>query len=136
VTEVNRQDNLLLELNKAQASLKAAHACAALALWDDAVSRAYAAAFHLASALLFSVGAEARSRRDVPRLLLAHFVGPGLLPRALSKQYAVLERLHEDVEDVRGLPIDEECATEALDHAQALDQLVRGHLSHQGLRVA
>jgi len=136
VTEANRQDNLLLELNKGAASLKAAHACAALSLWDDTVSRAYAAACHWASALLFSVGVEARSRRGLSQLLLTHFVAPGLMPRVLSRHYVELDRLHEDVDEGWGPPVDGEDAREALDHAQAIEQFVRDHLSHQGLRVA
>ena len=60
-------------------ALQAASALLQLGLHNDAVSRAYYAAFHYARALLLLEGLEPKTHRGVVALLLEHYESPGRL---------------------------------------------------------
>ncbi|MBI2895099.1 MAG: HEPN domain-containing protein [Deltaproteobacteria bacterium] len=83
---------------KARAALEEARALARLDMWDGAVSRAYYAAFHAATAALVSQGVEARTHAGTHDLFFRHLVAPGRLPRALSKDLAALQRYREQAD--------------------------------------
>lgn len=61
MTGENRKENLAIEVEKADASLRAADLCLHAGLFDDAVSRAYYAAFHMVQAVLLTLGLESRT---------------------------------------------------------------------------
>ncbi len=85
MTPPNRRENARREAALGDDALQAAEALLGLALPNDAVSRAYYAAFHYARALLLSGGLEPRTHRGVFSLLEEHFEKTGQLsPAALS----------------------------------------------------
>jgi uncharacterized protein (UPF0332 family) len=98
VTDENRRTNVTLELAKGQNALHAARLCADAGLWDDAVSRAYYAAFHHVQALLFSAGLEARSHTGTHHLFHLHLVRPGHVPARLGKLLAGLQKYREQAD--------------------------------------
>jgi len=73
VTEANRRDNARNEAALGDDALRAADALLGLGLPNDAVSRAYYAAFHYARALLLTEGLEPKTHRGVVDLLIEHF---------------------------------------------------------------
>jgi len=90
MTGANRAANARAEAALGDDALQAATALFALGLHNDAVSRAYYAAFHYARALLLLDGLEPKSHRGLVALLLEHYEKPGRLePGAVS----VLARL-------------------------------------------
>jgi len=132
VTEENRRSNLEAELERGNASLRAAEALLGLALWDDAVSRAYYAAFHHVQALLFSEGLEARSHTGTHDLLFQHFVRHGYLPARLAKLFAGLQRYREQADYSRLFRFDEQGAREEVERAGEICRTVRDLLSARG----
>lgn len=82
----NQRENALREAALGEDALRAAEALLALGLHNDAISRAYYAAFHFARALLLLEGLEPKSHRGVFALLQRHFEATGRLSRdALSR---------------------------------------------------
>ena len=85
MTEANRLANARSEAARGDDALRAASALVELGLHNDAVSRAYYAAFHYARALLLVAGLEPKTHRGVVSLLLEHYEKPGRLePGAVS----------------------------------------------------
>ena len=70
----NARANAEAEMKRARESLRAAEVLLREALYADAVSDAYYAAFHAVRALLFSVGEEPRSHRGALHLFNIRFV--------------------------------------------------------------
>ena len=85
MTEANRVTNARAEAALGDDALRAANALLQLGLHNDAVSRAYYAAFHYARALLLLEGLEPKTHRGVVALLLERYERPGRLePGAVS----------------------------------------------------
>jgi uncharacterized protein (UPF0332 family) len=80
--------SVALELERARSSLEAARVLLEAGLRADAVSRAYYAMFHAASALLASVGRAARTHDGLRALVAEHFVRPGLLAPEHARAFA------------------------------------------------
>src|SRR3954464_12254312 len=66
-------------IRRAHQALDAARLLNEKAFHADAVSRAYYAAFHAATALLGSIGVSAKTHDGVKSLVAQHFVRPGAL---------------------------------------------------------
>lgn len=73
MTNDNRRRNIAAELLRSRECLLAARALVDQRLGNDAVSRAYYAAYHVARALLLTLGLEARTHAGLARLLKLHF---------------------------------------------------------------
>jgi uncharacterized protein (UPF0332 family) len=118
MTGENRKFNAQVELDKARAALRAARALADLGLWDDAVSRAYYAAFHAANALLLSEGILARTHAGTHDLLFQNFVVPGIVERAVSKDLAALQRYREQADYSSSIRFDATTGGEEVSRAE------------------
>lgn len=132
MTQENRHRNIELEVEKGEASFKAAELCLQAALWDDAVSRAYYAALHYAEALLLTEGLEARSHHGVHDLLYLHFVRPGRAPARLSKLFAGLQKYREEADYARAFRFTEQGAREELENTREIRDFVRKALVDGG----
>lgn len=120
MTEQNRAENLLLELQKGADAMKAARLCLGAGLWDDAVSRAYYAAFHHVTALLLKEGLEARTHAGVHDLLYLHFVRSGRFPSSEAKLFSGLQRFREQADYARAYRFDEAGARAEVTNAGAI----------------
>jgi len=87
----NRRDNAAREAAVGDDALRAAEALLALGLHNDAVSRAYYAAFHYARALLLLEGLEPKSHRGVFALLENHFEKTRRLSSEALSRFARLQ---------------------------------------------
>lgn len=91
MTEENRRHNARLEAARGDDALRAAEQLLAIELPNDAISRAYYAAFHYARALLLTEGLEPRTHRGVVALLEECFVPSGRLDREMVSRLARLQ---------------------------------------------
>ena len=82
-------------LSRAEGKLRAARLLAQAGEVDDAISRAYYAAFHAAQAALIALGHEARSHEGVVMLFGLHLIETGKIERRLGRG---LHRLRGDRE--------------------------------------
>jgi hypothetical protein len=103
-------------LEKAAAKLKAAQVLLGEAAWDDAVSRAYYAAFHAVSALHLSRDNTFSSHAQLIGRFNKDFVKTGLFPQDFTR---TLARLFEDRQtgdyDVTGTMAEEEARKDVED---------------------
>lgn len=125
-------ENARLEMDKADAALRAARTLADLDLGDDAVSRAYYAAYHAAMAALYSAGLQARTHSGTHDLLFQHFVSVGRLPRTVTKDLAALQRYREQADYSAAITFDAVSAHEEVERAERVVEAVRELLLHGG----
>jgi hypothetical protein len=118
--------------NEAKALLEQAHRALAAARRDlaaedsdNAVSRAYYAAFHAASAALNETGQAARSHKGTHHLFYMEHVETGRLPSKYSQTLAYLFQLRQDADYVSGATFSLETATDALHQAEAFVAAVK-----------
>jgi uncharacterized protein (UPF0332 family) len=107
---ISARDELSLLLDE----LRSFSANRAAGIHRKCISNLYYAAFHAARALLLFHGLDTRTHEGTQRLFAAHFVKPGLLPKAHLRCLATLEsdRLRADYQGYHSF--------DAADVAQAL----------------
>ena len=106
------------ETERGDAAFAAAEKLIEAALYYDAASRAYYAAFHYARALCLVAGDEPRSHRGVAHLLNVNYVRPGHLMADTSRIYAVLQQFRESADYDASFVFDAAGGLEALDKAR------------------
>jgi uncharacterized protein (UPF0332 family) len=119
VTGDNQQWNAHDELSRADVCLKEARALQGAALPYGAASRAYYAVFHAATALLLSVGLEARTHKGLVSLLGEHFVRPGRLSPTMGRLVSRMQRDREDADYALGAVFTGEESARLIADAQA-----------------
>ena len=129
MNDANRRKNAAQEMALGDDALRAAQALLGLDLYNDAVSRAYYAAFHYARALLLLEGLEPKSHRGVMALLEHHFEAAGRLSRDALSRFARLQTFRglADYDARERLP--RERATEEVASARAFVDEARATLS-------
>ncbi len=131
MTDENARTNVAAEVARGQEALRAAEALLALALFHDALSRAYYAASHYARALLLTEGIDPKSRTGVGRMLGMHFVVPGRIAAERAKDLARLEQFRNEADYNRFFVLTHEGAAEELAVAvRFCDELRRWLTTH------
>lgn len=110
---------LQASLEKSREKLRVAEYLLGAGAYDDAVSRAYYAAFHAAHAALLTEGLTATTHQGLVNLFGLHFVKSGKLPRELGKFLANLKDDRETSDYELYSPIDREIAEQAVKEAKA-----------------
>lgn len=95
MTDDNATKNSADEARRGEEALAAAKHLLSAGFYNDAVSRAYYAAFHFARALLVSRGIEAKTHRGVIQLFHLHFVRSGLVTDETAGNLSRLETYRE-----------------------------------------
>jgi uncharacterized protein (UPF0332 family) len=119
VTGENQRQNARHELGRAEVCLQEARALHEAALPYGAASRAYCAVFHAASALLFSVGVEARPHKGLVSLIGEHFVRPGRLSSEMGRLVSRMQRDREDADYAPGAVFTAEESAQMIADAEA-----------------
>ena len=132
MTDENRRRNLALELERADQALRAAEALLGLALFSDAVSRAYYAAFHFLRALLLTRGLEPKSHRGAIHLFNAEFVRPATFSTAHNRLLAGLQRARELADYDSAVAFSLEDARAEIEDARRFGSEIRAFLVREG----
>jgi uncharacterized protein (UPF0332 family) len=132
MTDESRRANVEAELDKADASLRAARTLDQAGLHDDCVARAYYAVFHLACAVLLTDGLEARSHSGVEHLFNLHFVRAGRVDPRHSKALARLQQFRLQADYARAFRFTPEGAAEELHLAEETSAALRDWLERAG----
>lgn len=104
----NRRANIAEEWTKSREALRAADALTAVGLHNDALTRAYYAAYHAACAVLLTEGIEARSHEGTISLFGERFAKRGKLPTELGRDLHELRALREKADYGRGFQATED----------------------------
>ena len=136
MTEDARKLNIAAEVDKSRHALAATDQLLAIGLWDDAMSRLYYAAFHLASAALLAQGIEATSHRGLLSLVSLHLVKPGLVAPSCARELTELFGLRNQADYDRHFATDADSAHGYRDKAGHVLRELDGVLmraGHEGL---
>jgi hypothetical protein len=128
VDEVSR-GSVRQRLSRAEAKLRAARLLAGAGEVDDAISRAYYAAFHAAQAALLALGHSARSHEGVVTLFGLHLIETGRLDRRLGRGLHRLRGDRESGDYATATFFAAEDASEAIRSAEEILGAVRAWLS-------
>jgi uncharacterized protein (UPF0332 family) len=120
MTRENRLVHVLAELARGRASLQAAQELIKLTLFNDAVSRAYYAAYHHVTALVLSEGLEGRSHSGTAALLGQHFIVNNRLDPSVAKALSRLQQFRGEADYNRFFVFTEASAKEELAIAEKL----------------
>jgi len=110
VTEENQRANARAEVRKARQAFTAADRLIEAGLFDDAMSRLYYAAFHMASAVLLSVDVEVRAHAALQSLFAQHVVRAGLVAPDCSRRLAALFGVRQQADYNRHFTVNEQGA--------------------------
>lgn len=100
--------------------------------WEDAISRAYHAAFHAATAALAGREPGANTHRGARTLFALHFIQGGDLPVNLGRALDTLFRARRSGDYDPGPLLDQDGGDLAVSQAQAISAAVRGLLGLGG----
>lgn len=110
MNDKNKKLNIKMETEKGQACLRQAKLLSDNREFDGAISRAYYAIFHYASALLLTKGLEAHSHEGLIRLFNLHFIKSGLLPKEYSTILSHAQKAREESDYWPEIPFTKEDA--------------------------
>ncbi len=119
MTGENRYANAVIEIENAEAAIRACEGLLSLGLPRDAMSRAYYAAFHAARALLLLEGIEAKTHAGTFRLVAQHLVRAGKLPPEIDAVLVKLQGLRHESDYGYAFDIAPADAQQALVEARA-----------------
>ncbi|MBI1883907.1 MAG: HEPN domain-containing protein [Chlamydiae bacterium] len=105
-------------IEKAKEKLSVTESLVKLKAYDDAVSRAYYAAFHAAQAVLLTEGLSAQTHQGLVNLFGLHFVKTGKVDRKFGRYLSNLKDDRENGDYEIYSAIDQEVAEKALIEAQ------------------
>ncbi|MEI8241876.1 MAG: HEPN domain-containing protein [bacterium] len=125
MTQANENANAREEMAKGTEALRAAEELLRLGLFNDAVSRAYYAAYHWARALLFTQGLESRSHRGMIQLVGLHFVRTQRLPVEATTLLGQLASQREAGDYTTSLRFNASDAAEIVSQSRAFINLCR-----------
>jgi uncharacterized protein len=128
MTEGNRVSNARAEAALGDDALQAAKALLQVQLHNDAVSRAYYAAFHYGRALLLLEGLEPKTHRGVVGLLMEHYEKPRRLGEGVVSVLARLQTFRHLADYDAGTRISQERAQTEVAAAQEFVEKARAFL--------
>jgi uncharacterized protein (UPF0332 family) len=115
-------------MDKARKKLGVARKLLADKEYEDAVSRAYYAAFHAAQAVLLTEGITTSTHQGVVTLFGLHFIKTGRLDKKFGRFLANLKDDRENGDYGLFSVIDEEIANESIDEADKFVKEMRQYL--------
>ena len=128
MTPANRASNAADEMSAGNEALQEARVLLRERLFKGAISRAYYAAYHWASALLITKGLEPRTHRGKIQMLSLHFVRTGLLDEEAAGHLSRLEDFRELSDYSAAVPFEEADAEDAIRRAATFIDACRPHL--------
>lgn len=128
MNDTNKKINIEMEIEKGKSCLKQADILFKNDEYDGAVSRAYYAIFHHASAMVLTKGIEARSHEGLVRLFNLHFIKTGVLSKQYSTILSHAQKAREEADYWPEIPFTKEDAVlrlkEAFDFIKAIDHFL------------
>jgi uncharacterized protein len=128
MTPANAEANARDEIARGDEALQEARVLLRERLFNGAVSRAYYAAYHWASALLVTKGLEPRTHRGKIQLVSLHFVRTGLLAEEAAAHLSRLEDFRELGDYSSAVSFGEVDAQDAIRRAEVFIEACRPHL--------
>lgn len=135
MNSVNRMENATLEVSKGNSSWEEAQILFDNGKFDGAITRAYYAAFHYASALLLTKGLEARSHQALQRLFHLHFIRTKTFSERMGTLLSHAQKAREEADYYPEVTFSKDTAQERLQDVKAFLTAARKHLSSCGVKT-
>ena len=132
MTHDNIKKNIAIERERGDGSLRSAEVLLREALYADAVSRAYYAAFHYARALLLTIGEEPVTHAGVERLLHRDLVRHGALAPDVARLLGRLMKNRLDADYTSEVVFTHEAAQQEVDAARRFVEVASAQLAAGG----
>ena len=132
MTEDSIKKNIAIERERGDDSLRSAEVLLREALYADAVSRAYYAAFHYARALLLTIGEEPITHAGVERLLHRDLVRNGTLAPDVARILGRLMKNRLDADYTSEVVFTHEAAQQEVDAARRFVEVASAQLAAGG----
>jgi uncharacterized protein (UPF0332 family) len=129
----NRRENARAECSLGDDALRAADHLHELRLYNDAVSRAYYAAFHYGRALLLTEGLEPKTHRGIVSVLEREFVGRGRIAADAVSLLARLQTFRNIADYDARQRLTETRARTEVDQARRFVEMSRAYLARAGV---
>lgn len=124
----NKEINKRLEVEKGEACLRQAELLMKNGEYDGAVSRAYYAVFHYATALLLTKGLEVASHEGLIRLFGLHFIKTGVFSKKYSTILSHAQKAREEADYWPEIPFTVEDAQVRLEETRDFIREFAKHL--------
>lgn len=131
----NRQYNIDDEWQRAKNCLAAAHVLLAQLMLEDAMSRAYYAAFHATQAVLLCEGLEPKSHHGLMHLFGRHFVKTGRIEPQYSQILARAAKYREEADYRHTMIFTADHTTQTVQEVEAFIQRIQQFLQSAGFSV-
>lgn len=92
----NKRENIKAEVARGKECLKAADVLLAQSLYADAISRAYYAAFHFATALLLTRGIEVKSHAGLLNRFSLYFIKSRVFDAKFGRMLSKVQKYREE----------------------------------------
>jgi len=120
-----------LEAEKAEASLKGARILLKSKLYDETVSSAYYAMFHMTKALLLTINEEPSTHHGLIILFGLNFVKPGIIEEAFNDMLIDAKESRESGDYDAARKFAEEEAAEKVENAAKFNKRISGYLKEK-----
>ncbi|MBI4238148.1 MAG: HEPN domain-containing protein [Deltaproteobacteria bacterium] len=124
----NKRENIRAEIERGRESFRAAEVLMAQSLYADAISRAYYAAFHAATALLLTRGIEAKSHAGVLNRFSLLFIKPGLFDSSYGRVLSRAQKYREESDYSAAFVFTEHDAQQCITDVQRFLRAARAYL--------
>lgn len=129
----NRFENAKLERAKGDNAWEEATILFDKGKYDGAVSRAYYAAFHYASASLLTKGLEAKSHQGMQRLFHLHFIRTEIFPAKIGALLSHAQKAREEADYFPEVTFTKDVAQDRLQEVEDFLKASRQYLVKSGL---
>lgn len=132
MTEKNKKENIIAELNRASKAMEAASLLFANGYLSDAISRLYYFLLYNIRALLLTKGLEPKSHEGILRVFSLHFIKEGLFGPKASHLFARLMKYREEADYNPSYIFTREDFIEFKTEAEGLTDKIKGYLMEKG----
>ena len=132
MTEINKKENILSELERSDKALEAADLLFKHGYLSDAISRLYYFLLHSIRALLLTKGLEPKSHEGVLRVFGLHFIKEGIFDARSSHVFAKLMKFREEADYNPAYSFAKEDYIEFRKEAEALADKIKAYLTAKG----
>lgn len=132
MTEKNKKENIIAELNRASKAMEAASLLFANGYLSDAIPRLYYFLLYNIRALLLTKGLEPKSHEGILRVFSLHFIKEGLFGPKASHLFARLMKYREEADYNPSYIFTSEDFIEFKTEVEALTDKIKGYLMEKG----
>lgn len=136
MNDENKKLNVAEEIKKAHQAYKDAETLFASGSLEGATSRAYYGAFHMAQAILLTLGLEPKTHQGVARLFSLHFVKAEIIEPKYSQILARAQKYREEADYRHAMIFTPEQTKHMLQEVRGFIEEIERYLRSEGYHIS